>query len=428
MSTERDFDRIARAWLELDPTEAPDRAIAAALDAIDRTPQIRRPVRWPRWRPATMNRLPLLVALAGIIIVLFAGLLFSAGGLPTTSPSPDATGSPSVAPTAAPSTSGAPPATVVPEAMEGGWVAASRGTVFEEPDVTTIIFGIITDAGPDVGFRVDRPGFSPSMQSTVEPIGSEAIRLVSLDINGGCDPGDVGEYGWAVSADRQWLTVTQRGTDDCAARAAVLPGTWQYSLAHDNRGGPGIAGLYDPLFTFTLPSDTYTGIGYALVDTVQVDAEDSGFTFKAWKDLDGFVDACDLSQGRIDLDPGIDPFVDYVNSHEGYDVLGVEETIIDGRRAVRLEFTPSADIDLDACFTERSVLQWAPNASPPDFDWHLAGGSVDVVYVTAFGDATMVFEVGRIVVDGSDGDRIVPDQAVLDSIRYLETLPPAPET
>ena len=32
-SHERDFDRLARAWIELGPTVAPDRSIAAALQA-----------------------------------------------------------------------------------------------------------------------------------------------------------------------------------------------------------------------------------------------------------------------------------------------------------------------------------------------------------------------------------------------------------
>ena len=45
MSTERDFDRIARAWLDVGPNEAPDRAIATILDAVGTTAQNRRPWR-----------------------------------------------------------------------------------------------------------------------------------------------------------------------------------------------------------------------------------------------------------------------------------------------------------------------------------------------------------------------------------------------
>ena len=41
MSDDERFDRTLRSWLESGPTKAPDRAIAAALRTIDRTPQQR---------------------------------------------------------------------------------------------------------------------------------------------------------------------------------------------------------------------------------------------------------------------------------------------------------------------------------------------------------------------------------------------------
>ena len=50
MTGERDFDRLAQAWLELGPDEAPDRVVAAVLQAAQTTPQARRPIRWPLLR------------------------------------------------------------------------------------------------------------------------------------------------------------------------------------------------------------------------------------------------------------------------------------------------------------------------------------------------------------------------------------------
>ena len=49
---------ISRAWLDLMPDEAPDRAVQAVLQAVETTPQVR-PWRRLPWRSTPMNRLPL---------------------------------------------------------------------------------------------------------------------------------------------------------------------------------------------------------------------------------------------------------------------------------------------------------------------------------------------------------------------------------
>ena len=95
MTTDRDFDRLARAWLELGPDEAPDRVIAAVLQAADTMPQVRRRVAWPTWRPFPMNRL---LVLAGTVVLLVAlvggGVLIVGSRAPSTAiPSHDAVAS-----------------------------------------------------------------------------------------------------------------------------------------------------------------------------------------------------------------------------------------------------------------------------------------------------------------------------------------------
>jgi YVTN family beta-propeller protein len=96
MTTDRDFDRLARAWLELGPDEAPDRVIAAVLQASEVTPQVRRRFRWPTWRPFQMNRLLLLAGTAVLLVVLIGGGAFFVGSrtpsLPTASPTPSLPG------------------------------------------------------------------------------------------------------------------------------------------------------------------------------------------------------------------------------------------------------------------------------------------------------------------------------------------------
>lgn len=88
MSDDRNFERNARSWLELGPTDAPDRVIADALSAIETTPQERD--YWLPWKDLRMT-IPLRLATAAVIGVLAigSGLLLLKGPLAQVgSPSP----------------------------------------------------------------------------------------------------------------------------------------------------------------------------------------------------------------------------------------------------------------------------------------------------------------------------------------------------
>src|SRR3954453_22341198 len=92
MTANRDADRIVRAWLDLMPDEAPDRTIAAVIEALETTPQVRRPL-GGRWRPNQMNRL-FVAAVAAALVVAVGGVLFlrpsgqsSVGTSPSAGPS-----------------------------------------------------------------------------------------------------------------------------------------------------------------------------------------------------------------------------------------------------------------------------------------------------------------------------------------------------
>ena len=107
MTDDRLLERAARSWLETGPTEAPDRAIEAALSRIQTTPQER--VRVP-WRTRPMFTTARLVAAAIAIAVDVAGgafLLRPGNGSTVGGPSPSALG-----PSA--------PAAVVPSAVATG--------------------------------------------------------------------------------------------------------------------------------------------------------------------------------------------------------------------------------------------------------------------------------------------------------------------
>jgi hypothetical protein len=91
MTDDRSLERAARSWIEVGPTQAPDRAVEAALLRIETTPQ-ERDLRIP-WRLPKMTT-PARVAAAAVVGVLaIGGAMFTLGssGLPTIggpSPSP----------------------------------------------------------------------------------------------------------------------------------------------------------------------------------------------------------------------------------------------------------------------------------------------------------------------------------------------------
>jgi hypothetical protein len=95
MSTNRDFDRIAGAWLAEGPSELADRVLDAALDEVHLTNQRRR-IAVP-WRFPPMNTpLRVVAAVAIIAVVGYAGLTFflpgnGPGSVPSPSPSPTPT-------------------------------------------------------------------------------------------------------------------------------------------------------------------------------------------------------------------------------------------------------------------------------------------------------------------------------------------------
>jgi hypothetical protein len=74
MSDDRQFERIARAWLELGPTDAPDHVVEDALLTIESTSQ-ERDLRIP-WRLPTMNPAARLVVLAAVAILAIGGAMY----------------------------------------------------------------------------------------------------------------------------------------------------------------------------------------------------------------------------------------------------------------------------------------------------------------------------------------------------------------
>ena len=98
MTDDRSFERAARSWLEIGPTEAPERAVEAAFLEIASTPQERDwhvPWRLPKMTPLARA----LVGVAAVAVLLVGGVILlpamtgTIGGphaTPTASPAPSA--------------------------------------------------------------------------------------------------------------------------------------------------------------------------------------------------------------------------------------------------------------------------------------------------------------------------------------------------
>lgn len=98
MTDDRSIERAARSWLETGPTQAPERAVEAALFRIESTPQ-ERDLRVP-WRLPKMTT-PARLAAAALIGVLAVGSAFLVLGRPGQS----AVGAQGTSPPASPSAS-----------------------------------------------------------------------------------------------------------------------------------------------------------------------------------------------------------------------------------------------------------------------------------------------------------------------------------
>jgi hypothetical protein len=230
MTAHRDPDRIVRAWLDLMPHEAPDRAIAAVLQAVEAAPQVRRPlVRGPRRFPA-MNRFVLIAAVAVLGAALFGGALLVGGGR-NASPAP----TPAMSATLASPVATAPPSSAVvtgaalPASLQYRWIGEPRDIPGHGTSTRTGLNFLASSffvTGTEYGFGASL------LNSTASDIGSGRLRLETATAAPDCAVGDVGTYAWSLSPGGTVLTV-EPGTDACTARAAALPGTW-YRIACTN--------------------------------------------------------------------------------------------------------------------------------------------------------------------------------------------------
>lgn len=404
MSATRDPDRIFRAWLEQMPDEAPDRAIAAVLQATAGAPQVRS---WPRvgpWRPQ-MNRLSLIAATAVVALALVGGAVLLVGN--------KGPAQPTVAPTASPATTTAPSILArTPAALQSWWVAnapagsASAVLTLEiQPDLVTV-----RDAGREA--VVARAATATGGDLAIE----------APDSNHGCQKGDVGHYGFAFArpatdpgdGDLQLgLTAT---ADACAARQAILERTWTRVFTNGFKGGRAVATDFDPMFMVTLPTGAYD-VTVAGKDALMVESPTGAAPgiFVATRNPAGFSDPCSETGGeKVLLAHTADAFATYIDSLPGFTVQRSDVTI-DGRPAVHLSVPTT--ITADCPRADHRVIEWS--TSDPAFSWHifLGQGDSDSIYLVEVGGDLYLFQWLTPTLNAD------AEMQVLSTVTFIDTIP-----
>ena len=261
MTTERDFDRLARAWLELGPDEAPDRVVAAVLQAAETTPQARRRTGWPVWRSFHMTRLPIVATVvATLAVVIGGGFLLTRGNDP-------GLGAPTATPNASPSTT-APG--YVPEELLSEWISGTRAFP-----------GLHPDAGSDLRFTVG--GFTFAQSNSINNVLARGfasspdtgrLQLTTQEPSLVCQADETGLYSWTLSPGGTTLTITAE-SDACAPRLTAIAGEWTRVRCvdpNDSCLGDVEAGTYrSQFFTPRLPplaawTANYGGLTYTVPD------------------------------------------------------------------------------------------------------------------------------------------------------------------
>lgn len=229
MTRDRDIERIIETWLAPGPTGMPDHLFDSIVDRVERQPQARTARIRQRFHemPPVLRIAAIAAVLAltfGIGAVVVGGVLDTDPPAPTTQPSPATSASPAPNPSPSPAASGE---AALPAELAHPWVGAPRafaslGTATEalpvlDLDPANTIGGSYVAVTLDLG-----PAFLISEASVVA---DGRLRVETAIGDSACTNGDVGEYGYAISADGMILTL-DAVSDTCDARAEIYTGTW----------------------------------------------------------------------------------------------------------------------------------------------------------------------------------------------------------
>jgi hypothetical protein len=419
MTTDRDFDRIAAAWLDLMPDRAPDRVVEEVMEDVALTPQVRRPILGFPQTFTVQARFPLVAMLAIVgAVLLGAAMLLGIGGQRST-PAPPATSVPIT--TAAPLATDRRQSTGAPTAVAtgNGVVATLRGQwIANAPQVPALgktdprIRLEISGAGDSAWISATNDG--PLLLRSLVAGDPSDVSFLATSAGSGCKAGDAGHYQTTQTTDGLTLTLAAI-SDACAARRSVLARSWVRSLAGQSVGGRGVLDAFVPMILVTLPVEQYGADIFP--DSAFLTGNSSGRIFTVVKNPVGLTDPCSASGGgRLPLQPGAAAFADYIGRLPGFTAVDRTDLNVDGHRAIHLAVTtaPTAECAAD------KVIEWTPKTPASGRVWFLSLGDPDSIYLVEVGtDLYLIQWLGA-------GVMTADELAVLSTVHFLDALPVAP--
>jgi hypothetical protein len=305
MTDSRSFDPRIRAWLDLMPSQAPDRVVDAVLQAVESTPQVRPSLVVALRRPFLMNRISMLAAAALVVIVAASGayLLSRSNTPPVGGPSPQ----PSPA-SSSPTPAASLTSSTIPTSLQGTWFGTPRASIGSSTTGAAIRIS-------DVAIEFVEPNGSSPLFGSVASVVDGHLAVQSSSQSRGCQPTDAGTYAWSLSPSGQTLTL-QAVSDPCSVRENAMPGTWWRANDCINTADACL-GTLDPgsygsqFFVTSLPAGhawtaTYGGVQFTVPDGWANDADwPADFSLSPVADYQSTTAANPQPVARIELIPAV---------------------------------------------------------------------------------------------------------------------------
>jgi hypothetical protein len=385
-----DLDRALSAYFDI---EAAAPAPAGLLESAMTTTSRHRPRRAPlarlhaRGNPSargeTTRTLLIAAALAALLLVI-VGLALIGGGRDRSTLLGDATATPppaeSTPPSETPITSG--PAD---DALRATWLADTR----ELPLLGTGS-GPVSMTISANGTSLSAANFAPgaTFDSSVSQLGNGTIKLALDRASGGCNAGAIGTYTWHLSDDGSLLT-TSSDNDECATRAEALSRSWGRSLVDPTSRGSGFVTSMTPAFSVRLPDQVFSS--RTLDDFIEIGGE-NGFSLTAFKNPQGFVDACSTDEQRVPFAPGAKAFADFMEHNRSLTLISRENVTVDGLPAIHIVTDVNRTASAPCAEPSTGLYLWTPK----DCNCHFVGGQDSLYIVDLPSGDTMMFEVSPV--------------------------------